>query len=206
MLWSVQPVEYCAHERLFFSHSVGREEWAAVELRTLIPFTTVGESHWVRAKCCPALLLWKGLLSRVSFQVSAERDTTERHGQLVCLCVCVPACVGQCACLYNVLLGRFVLLKPDQVCVTASAWGCIYRAACVCRVTVLIGGSKFVQDTNSCAADISGSFSITLCGVEAPDSAGVSLECPRCSLPPRKVSWGGFALWFGWTAYLPGST
>lgn len=58
----------------------------------------------------------------------------------------------------------------------------------MCRVTVLIGGSKFVQDTNSCAADISGSFSITLCGVEAPDSAGVSLECPRCSLPPRKVS------------------
>lgn len=56
----------------------------------------------------------------------------------------------------------------------------------MCRVTVLIGGSKFVQDTNSCAADISGSFSITLCGVEAPDSAGVSLECPRCSLPHKE--------------------
>lgn len=34
---SVQPVECCVHERLFFPHSVGGEEWAAVELRTLIP-------------------------------------------------------------------------------------------------------------------------------------------------------------------------
>lgn len=39
----------------------------------------------------------------------------------------------------------------------------------------------FVKDSNSCMADISGSVSITLCGVEAPDSAGVSPECPRYS-------------------------
>lgn len=86
---SVEPVECCVHDRLFFPHSAGSEEWAAVELRTLIPFTTVGVNHRVRAKCCWALLLWKGPLSRVSFQVSAERDTTESHGQLVSVCVCM---------------------------------------------------------------------------------------------------------------------
>lgn len=43
------------------------------------------------------------------------------------------------------------------------------------QVTVLIEGSVFVQDTNSSEADIAGSISITLCCVEAPDSAGVSL-------------------------------
>lgn len=56
------------------------------------------------------------------------------------------------------------------------------------QVTVLIDGSVFVQDTNSCMADISGSVSITLCGIEAPDSAGVSPECTSCSLAPWKVS------------------
>lgn len=43
----------------------------------------------------------------------------------------------------------------------------------MCQVTVLIDDSVFVQATNSHMADISGSVSITLCGVEAPDSAGV---------------------------------
>lgn len=66
VLWSVQPMEYHAHERPFSSLSV-REVWAAAELRTLMSFTTVGESHQVHTKCCRALLLWKGLLSRVSF-------------------------------------------------------------------------------------------------------------------------------------------
>lgn len=100
---SVQTLECCVHDRLFFPHSVGREEWAAMELRTLIPFTTVVVKHWVCAKCCWALLLWKGPLSRASFQVSAERDTTESHGQWVSelvservrVSVCVPVCVGQ---------------------------------------------------------------------------------------------------------------
>lgn len=59
---------------------------------------------------------------------------------------------------------------------------------CVCQVTVLIDSSVFVQATNSRMADISGSVSITLCGVEAPDSAGVPPECPRCSLAPKRVS------------------
>lgn len=126
---SVQPVQCCVHDRPFFPHSVGREVWAAMELRTLIPFTTVGVNGGVRAKCWWELLLWKGPLSRVSFQVSAERDTMESHGQLVCLSLHVWASVP---CLYNVLLGRFVLLKPDQVCVTATAWVCIYRAVYMC--------------------------------------------------------------------------
>lgn len=43
----------------------------------------------------------------------------------------------------------------------------------MCQDIVLIDASVFVQATNSRAADISGSVSITLCGVEAPDSAGV---------------------------------
>lgn len=77
-------------------HSAGREEWAAVELRTLIPFTTVWESHQVCTKCCWALLLWKGPLSGVSFQVSYERDTIESQGQLACvwMCVCVFCMCG----------------------------------------------------------------------------------------------------------------
>ncbi|MEQ2182536.1 hypothetical protein GOODEAATRI_023332 [Goodea atripinnis] len=55
---TAELVEYCAHERLFYSHSVRREEWAAVELKTLIPsLTTLGESHWVLTKCCCPLLL-----------------------------------------------------------------------------------------------------------------------------------------------------
>lgn len=54
---SVQTLECCVHDRLFFPHSVGREEWAAMELRTLVPFTTVVVKHWVCAKCCWALLL-----------------------------------------------------------------------------------------------------------------------------------------------------
>lgn len=64
----------------------------------------------------------------------------------------------------------------------------IEQRVCVCQVTVLSDSSVFVQDTNSCWADISGSVSITLCGVEAPDSAGVPPECPRCSLAPRQVT------------------
>lgn len=96
------------------------------------------------------------------------------------LCMCV--CVGQWACFYNVLLGRFLLLKLDQVCVMVCAWVSIYRAASACQVTVLIEGCVFVQDTNSYTDDIRGSVSITLCGVEASDSAGVSLEHPGCSL------------------------
>lgn len=90
---SVQPVQYCVHDRPFFPHSVGREVWAAMELRTLILFTTVGVNDGVRAKCWWELLLWKGPLSRVSFQVSAERDTMESHGQLVCLSLHVWASV-----------------------------------------------------------------------------------------------------------------
>lgn len=59
----------------------------------------------------------------------------------------------------------------------------------MCQVTVLIDGSVFVQATNSRMADISGSVSITLCGVEAPDSAGVPPSgCPRCSLASWRVS------------------
>lgn len=56
---------------------------------------------------------------------------------------------------------------------------CIYRAArvCVCvpcySINSLIDGNVCVQATNRSVADISGSVSITLCGVEAPDSAGV---------------------------------
>lgn len=46
----------------------------------------------------------------------------------------------------------------------------------MCQVTVLLDVSVFVQATNSRMADISGSVSITLCGVEAPDSAGVPLN------------------------------
>lgn len=57
---------------------------------------------------------------------------------------------------------------------TATAGVCIYRAPSVCQGTVLIVGGVFVHDTNICAADINGLVSITLCGVEAPDSAGVS--------------------------------
>lgn len=56
----------------------------------------------------------------------------------------------------------------------ATAGVCVYRASSVCQGTVLIVGGVFVHDTNSCAADISRLVSITLCGVEAPDSAGVS--------------------------------
>lgn len=91
---SVQPVECCVHDRLFFLHSVGRGEWAAIEMRTLVPFTTVEVKHRVRAKCRWALLPWKGPLSRVSFQVSAERDTTESHSRLVFVCLPVFLCVS----------------------------------------------------------------------------------------------------------------
>lgn len=58
------------------------------------PFTTVEVKHRVRAKCRWALLPWKGPLSRVSFRVSAERDTTESHSRLVFVCLPVFLCVS----------------------------------------------------------------------------------------------------------------
>lgn len=63
-----------------------REEWAAIETRTLVAFTTVQVKHRVRAKCRRALLPWKGPLSRVSFQVPAEREPTESCSQQVFVC------------------------------------------------------------------------------------------------------------------------
>lgn len=70
----------------------GREEWAAIETRTLVAFTTVEVKHRVCAKCRRTLLPWKGPLSRVSFQVPAEREPTESHSQQVF--VCQPVCAS----------------------------------------------------------------------------------------------------------------
>lgn len=94
-------------------------------------------------------------------------------------CVCASACVGRLACIMCCREGLCSWNQIRYVWQPPREWAFIEQRVCVCQVTVLTDSSVFVQDTNSHMADISGSVSITLCGVEAPDSAGVPPEGPR---------------------------